>query len=171
RITVLFEDNEQNYYINIVNGINKTSGEKGFLLLNEFKSQDVKSEVLKDKLYKTPIEAFHFGYLKMDDLVSNDFKEYIKDKKKEIRKQQRVPRKIVRDFIKACNQNDIEAITKQLDKDLIFEKTGKWKTEFRFNGIDEFKSYLKSADQDLCNMEFKIRPTWDFNLPNSVAIR
>lgn len=171
KITVLFEDKEQDYYVNIVNGINKGSGEKGFLLLNEFKSQDDKSEVLKDKLYKTPIEAFHFGYLRMQDLVNNDFEEYIKDKKKEIRKQQRIPRKIVRDFIKACNQNDIEGITKQLDENLIFEKTVKWKTEAVFNGIEEFKSYLKSANQDLCENEFKIRSSWDFKLPKSVAIR
>lgn len=171
KITVLFEEKEQNYYVNIVNGINKNSGEKGFLLLNEFKTQVEKSEVLKDKLYKTPIEAFHFGSLRMQDLVSNDFKEYLKDKKKEISKQQRIPRKIIRDFIKACNQNDFEAITKQLDKNLIFKKNVNWKTESIFNGIEEFISYIKSENQDLCKMEFKIMSSWSFNLPKSVAIR
>ena len=83
KIVVLFDDSEHNYYVNIVDGINKNSGEKGFLLLNEFKAEDNnnKFELLKDRLYKNRSEAFSFGHLKMQGLVNDDFKEYLKDKK------------------------------------------------------------------------------------------
>lgn len=170
RVTVLFEENEQHYYVNIVNGINKGSGEKGFLLLNEFKKQVDNSEVLKDNLYKTPIEAFHFGVSKMESLVDNDFQEYLKEKKKEIRKQERIPRKIVRDFIKSCNKKDLEGILKDLDKNIVFEKKIKWKIESEINGIVEFEKYIKSENEDLFNLEFKIRSSWTINLPSSIAI-
>ena len=169
-VTVLFEDKEQGYYVNIVDGINKGSGEKGFLLLNEFKNQVENSEILKDRLYKTQIEAFHSGVLKMQNLVDNDFIEYIKEKKKEIRKQQRIPRKIVRDFIKSCNKKDLEGIIKDLDKNVVFEKNIKWKIESEFNGIEEFEKYIKSKNEDLCNLEFKIRSSWTINLPSSITI-
>lgn len=172
KITVLFEDNEKDYYVNIVDGINKSSGEKGFLLLNDFKPVEVINEslILKDRLYKNRSEAFHSGCQKMQNLVSNDFEEYLKDKKREIRKQQRIPRKMIRDFIKSCNKNDFEGILKNLDQNLIFEKRINWKTESVFNGINEFKSYIKSEKQDLCNMEFIIRSSWDLNLPKRVTI-
>lgn len=170
RIAVLFEDREQNYFINIVNGINKGSGEKGFLLLNEFKNQVVDSEVLKDKLYKTRIEAFHFGVSKMESLVDNDFQEYLKEKKKTKRKRERIPRKTVRNFINSCNKKDLEGILKDLDESVVFEKNIKWKTECEFNGIEEFKKYIKSENEDLCNLEFKIRSSWTINLPSSITI-
>lgn len=170
RVTVLFEDKEQDYYVNIVDGINKGSGEKGFLLLNEFKNQVEDSEVLKDKLYKTPIEAFHFGVSKMESLVDNDFQEYLKEKKKAKRKRERIPRKTVRNFINSCNKKDLEGILKDLDKNVVFEKNIKWKTECEFNGIEEFKKYIKSENEDLCNLEFKIRSSWTINLPSNITI-
>lgn len=170
RVTVLFENKEQDYYVNIVNGINKGSEEKGFLLLNEFKNQVENSEVLKDNFYKTPIEAFHFGVSKMESLVDNDFQEYLKEKKKEIRKQQRIPRKIVRDFINSCNKKDLEGILKDIDKNVVFEKKIKWKIESEINGIVEFEKYIKSENEDLCNLEFKIRSSWTINLPSSIII-
>ncbi|TDQ25747.1 hypothetical protein [Tenacibaculum caenipelagi] len=170
RVTVLFEDKEQDYYVNIVNGINKGSGEKGFLLLNEFKNQVEDSEVLKDKLYKTPIEAFHFGVSKMESIVDNDFQEYLKEKKKAKRKRERIPRKTVRNFINSCNKKDLEGILKDLDKNVVFEKNIKRKTECEFNGIEEFKKYIKSENEDLCNLEFKIRSSWTINLPSSITI-
>lgn len=170
KVTVLFEDKEQDYYVNIVNGINKGSGEKGFLLLNEFKNPAENSEVLKDRLYKTPIEAFHFGVSKMENIVDNDFQEYLKEKKKEKRKRERIPRKTVRDFINSCNKKDLEGILKDLDKNVVFEKNIKWKTECEFNGVEEFKNYIKSENEDLCNLEFKIRSSWTINLPSSITI-
>ena len=172
RITVLFEDKEQNYFVNIVNGIDKSTNEKGFLLLNEFrtKNKNNESEILKDKLYKTPLEAFHSAHYKMEDIVNSDFEEYVKNKKKEIRKQHRIPRKKVRDFINSCNKYDLNGILKNLDENITFEKNIGWKTESEFNGIEEFKKYIKSKDQDLCNMEFKIRSSWNINLPVSITI-
>lgn len=172
RITVLFEDKEQSYFVNIINGVNKRTNEKGFLLLNEFrkKDDDDNSEILKDKLYKTPLEAFHYAHYKMEDLVNSDFDEYIKNKKKEIRKQQRIPRKKVRDFINSCNENDLDNIIRNLDKDFIFEKNVKWRTEKEFNGVQEFKNYINSKEQDLCSMNFKIRSSWHINLPHYITI-
>lgn len=172
RITVLFEDKEQNYYVNIVNGVNKSTEEKGFLLLNEFRVKvvDNEPEILKDRLYKSPLEAFHYARHKMEDLVKNDFEEYIKNKKKDIRKQQRIPRKKVRYFINSCNGNDLDGILKNLDENFIFQKNVKWKTESEFNGIEAFRKYIKSKDQDLCGMGFKIRSSWNIDLPISITI-
>ncbi|UTW65741.1 hypothetical protein KFE94_13925 [bacterium SCSIO 12643] len=172
RITVLFEDKEQSYFVNIVNGINKSTNEKGYLLLNEFrtKNENDETKVLKDRLYKTPLEAFHSAYYRMGNLVNDDFKEYIRNKKKEIRKEQRIPRKKVRDFINSCNKNDLDGIFKDLDENILFKKNNKWKTEFEFNGITELKKYIKSKNQDLCNMEFKIRSSWNINLPFNITI-
>jgi hypothetical protein len=170
RVTVLFEDKEQDYYVNIVDGINKGSGEKGFLLLNEFKNQVEDSEFLKDKLYKTRIEAFRFGVSKMESLIDNDFQEYLKEKKKAKRKRERIPRKTVRNFINSCHKKDLEGILKDLDKNVVFEKNIKWKTECEFNGIEKFKKYIKSENEDLCNLEFKIRSSWTINLPSNITI-
>ncbi|MEZ7507279.1 hypothetical protein [Flavobacterium sp. Arc2] len=167
KIKVLFEDKEQHYYINIVDGINKASGEKGFLLLNEFKTKnDVdEGEILKDRLYKSPLEAFHSGYYKTHELVNKDFKEYIENKKKELREQQKVPRKIIRDFINSCNKSENEGIFKNLDENLIFEKRINWETKLRVEGIKELKEYIKSPNQELCSRNLKIRSSWNFNLP------
>jgi hypothetical protein len=167
QIKVLFEDSEQYYYINIINGINKTSGEKGFLLLNDFKNRNDENdaEILKDRLYKSPIDAFHSGYHKMKEQVNRDFEEYIENKKKELREQHKVPRKIVRDFINSCNKSDIDGIFVNLDEKVIFEKIDNWQTKLKIDGINEFKEYIKSPTQDLCARDFKIRSSWNCSLP------
>lgn len=58
---------KRDYYINIAKGIDKNSGKKGFLLLNEFKTNKTNNQTdfFKNNLYSTPIEAFHFGLYKM----------------------------------------------------------------------------------------------------------
>lgn len=172
RVTVLFEEYEQNYFVNIVGGINKTTEEEGFLLLDNFRNRDEKreSEILKDRLYKTPIEAFKFAHLKMEEMVNDDFKEYLKNKKKQISKQQRIPRKKVRDFIKACNEKKLSGILQNLDENFRFIKKVKGKTEYECKGIKEFTNYVKSKNQDLCNKNFKIRTSWNINLPFSIKI-
>ena len=106
----------------------------------------------------------------MEDTVNRDFEEYLKNKKKEIKKQQRIPRKKIRDFINCCNKNDLDGILNNLDDNIIFEKNIRWETKSEFNGIEEFKDYIKSKDQDLCGMEFKIRSSWNINLPASITI-
>jgi len=168
KIKVLFEDKEQDYFINIVDGINKATDEKGFLLLDDFKTNNEanKAEILKDKLYKSPMEAFQWGYSKMSEVVENDFSGYLENKKKEIREIQKLPRKIIRDFIKACNSSDESNILRYIDEHTIFEKRKNWKTIFEIEGISKFKEYLNSSEQELCGKDFKIRSSWNFNLPN-----
>jgi hypothetical protein len=168
KIKVLFNEYEQHYYINIVNGIAKNSGEKGFLLLNEFKTEnnDDETGILKDRLYKTPLEAFHSGYYKIQELVNQDFKKYIENKKKGLREQQKVPRKIIRDFINSCNKSENEGIFKNLDVSIIFEERINWQTKLRIEGIEELEEYIKSQKQDLCARNFKIRSSWEFNMPS-----
>jgi len=168
QIKVLFEDSEQLYYINIVNGINKTSGEKGFLLLDEFKTKNDgrNVEILKDRLYESPHEAFLFGCIKMKDCVSQDFNEYLENKKKKQREQQKIPRKMIKDFINSCNRFDSTGILKNLDKSVVFEERIKWQQKLRIEGVKEFEEYLKSSNQELCSREFKIRSPWSFKLPS-----
>ena len=168
KVTVWFEGNEQYYYINIVNGINKSSEEKGFLLLNNFKTaNDIKNtDILKDRLYKSPLEAFQYGLYKLQDFVNQDFRQYIETKKKEIKEEQKVPRKIIRDFINSCNTFQIEGILKSIDDKIIFERrNSNWETTIRIKGIQEFKEYLKLPNQELCSFNFKIRSSWSFKLP------
>ncbi len=171
-VKVLFENSERDYYINIVNGEDKNSGKKGFLLLNEFKTDKIDSatEFYKDRLYNTQIEAFQFGFYKMQDLVSQEFKQFKESNKKEISKQQKLPRKLVRDFIKSCNNNDISGILKNLEDNVTFEKRVNWQTVFSIKGKEEFKEYVDSPNPDFCGIELKIKSSWDFN-KSSVTIR
>jgi len=171
-VKVLFGEREQNYYVNIVDGINNSTNEKGFLLLNDFRTRNENrdAEIFKDKLYTTFNEAFRFGYYKMQDTVSEDFKKHIQDEKKKITEQHRIPRKIVRNFIASCNKLEIAEILKSLDNNVIFEKRVNWRTEMRAEGIREFEEYLKSSTQDLCLMNFKIKSSWTIKLPN-IGIR
>lgn len=167
-IKVLFENNEQHYYINIVDGINHTSGEEGFLLLTEFKTRIAgnHAEFFKDKLYANPREAFYSGIHKMQKIVDQDFKEYLENKKKKQREQQKIPRKIIRDFINSCNQSESEGICKNLDEEIVFEKIKNWQTKLKIVGIKEFKEYVESPKQEFCSRNLKIRSTWDFNMPS-----
>lgn len=167
KIKVLFEDKEQYYFINIVDGINKATDEKGFLLLDDFKTNNESSnaEILPDKLYKSPQDAFQWGFHKIADVVESDFSIYLENKKKEIRAVQKIPRKIIRDFINACNNSDESNILKNLNENLIFEKRKDWKTIFETQGISNFKEYLSSSEQELSGKDFKIRSSWSFKLP------
>lgn len=166
-IKVLFEETEQEYYVNITGGINRATNEQGFLLLNEFRIKDEykKSQVLKDKLYQTPLDAFNAGYNKMQELIHNDFRIYLENKQKGIRKIQKEPRKIIRDFIKACNNFNEKEILKNLDANIAYEKRKNWRTVFCANGVDELREYFTSSEQTICSRDLKIRSSWNFNLP------
>lgn len=174
KIKVLFENKEQYYYVNIVDGRNKATDEKGFLLLDDFKTdnEDGTAEILKDKLYKSSLEAFHSGYNKLSELVDADFRLHLENKKKKIREIEKLPRKIIKDFIKACNSFDEVGMFKNLGKDFIYEKRLNWKTISKANGITEFKEHLNSLEQHLCSKNFKISSSWTFNLPRvSIGVK
>lgn len=173
KIKVLFEDKEQYYFVNIVDGINGTTGAKGFLLLDHFKTKETDKETFfKDKLYKSPLEAFQEGYYKLSKVVDKDFSVYLEDKKKKIREIQKVPRKIIRDFINACNSSDESSILKILDENILFVVSKNWETIFDIEGHSEFKEYLNSADQKLCGNNLKIRSSWTFHLPKvSIGVK
>lgn len=163
-VQVLFENEEKKYHVNIINGIDKESGTKGFLLLNEFRTTERNSDTdfFKDKLHSTPLEAFEEGINKMKDLVNEDFSKYLEDKKKEKRKREKLPRKIIRDFIKASNSSDIQELLKNLDDDISFERTLNWQTEHQINGKEKLKQYLESSEQEFCGRDLKIRSSWNF---------
>lgn len=167
RVTVMFEDEEFYYYVHVVEGMNRKTEERGYLILNNFKTNnyDSSTEIFKDKLYKTRLEAFYLGCEKMKELVHNDFKEYLDKKKKITKEQQKLPRKIVRNFISSCNKSDIDGILNCLDENVIFEINANWKIISRYEGIKSFKKYIESAENKLCGHDFKIRSQWTFNLP------
>jgi hypothetical protein len=174
KIKVLFADQEHYYYVNIVDGINKATDERGFLLLDNFKNktEDRSAEILKDKLYKSPLEAFHSGYNKLSELVDYDFRLHLESKKKETKDTQKLPRKIIRDFIKACNSFDEAAIFNNLDKNVVYQKRANWKTASQTDGITEFKEHLNSPEQNICGKNLKIRSSWTFNLPRvSIGVK
>lgn len=166
KIKVLFEDKEQYYFVNIVDGVNSITEEKGFLLLDHFKTNEAnEATFFKDRLYKTPLEAFHSGYYKLSELVDKDFSTYLENKKKQIREIQKQPRKIIRDFINACNDSDESSIVKNLDENIVFEIRKSWRTIFEIEGLSKFKEYLNSSEQQFCGKNFKIRSSWSFKLP------
>lgn len=170
-VKVLFEADEKDYHVNIIPGIQKESERKperkGFLILNEFRTNQPNegTDFFKDRLHDKPIDAFYAGYWKMQELVSQDFKQYQEGKKKETRRQQRLPRKIIRAFIKAANESDIEGLLENLDESVVFRKTKRFRLELEFKGKEKFKEYLQSPDQDFCGKELKIRSSWSFNEP------
>lgn len=169
KIKVLFEDKEQYYFVNIVDGVNSATEEKGFLLLDHFKTNETnEATFFKDRLYKSSLEAFHSGYYKLSEAVDKDFSTYLENKNKEIREIQKLPRKIIRDFISACNSSDESSILKNLDENIFFEMRKNWKSLFETEGLSEFKKYLSSSDQRLCGKNFKIRSSWNFNLPKVI---
>lgn len=170
-VKVLFEADEVDYHINIVHGIQReserTPERKGFLVLDEFRTDQPNegTDFFKDKLHDKPIDAFYAGYWKMQELVDQDFKQYQEDKKKEIRRQQKLPRKIIRAFIKAANDSNIEGLLENLDDSVVFKKMKGFQLEFEVKGKEKFKEYLESSDQDFCGKELKIRSSWSFKEP------
>lgn len=102
----------------------------------------------------------------MCKLVDDDFAFYLENEKKKIREIQKIPRIIIRDFIKACNSSDESSILKNLDENITFEERKNWKTIFETEGLSKFREYLKSSEQQLCGKDFKIQSFWNFNLPN-----
>jgi len=166
-VKVLFEDKEYSYFVNIIDGINKNTNEKGFLLCKDFKTKYIEGDIdfLKDRLYKSREEAFSTGIIYIKEQATIDFKDYLENQKKEVRKQQRLPRKIIRDFIKACNSSDVNGIIKDLDENVIFEETINWQKEVIFEGIKNLKIYIKSSNQILCSKNLQIKSNWFFELP------
>ncbi len=166
-VKILFDDNEQSYFINIGKGIDKISGEKGFLLLNEFRTNsEIDRTNFFNKLYTTSLEAFHDGCHKIQNIINEDFEKYIENKKKQIKEQQKNPRKIIRDFIKSCNKIEYEGILKNLAENIIYEKRKNWREIQRIEGVKDFEKYIRSTNQDMCAKNFTIRSSWDINLPN-----
>lgn len=167
RITVMFEDKELYYYVHIADGIDNTTGKEGFLLLNNFRQDDydTNTDFFKDRLYKSRIEAFHWGCDKLKELVHSDFKEYLDKKKTKLRELQKAPRKIIRDFISSCNKADKEGVLKNIDENIVFETKVNWNITSSLEGVKAFKEYIESSSCDLLGNDFTIRSHWDFNLP------
>lgn len=164
-VKVLFGTDEKSYHINIIPGINNGTQEKGFLLLNEFKEEadPEETDFFPDRLYKTKIEAFQYGIDKMEGIINNDFEEYKALKKAEKRQREKIPRKIIRDFIKDCNNNQYNSVLKNLSEDFLFEVRVNWRQKLTTQGIDNFSDYIESSYQELCGRAFKIKSNWTFN--------
>ncbi|TGN26461.1 hypothetical protein [Empedobacter tilapiae] len=165
KMKILFDNVEQTYYINIVEGINEKTNEEGYILLNEFKNHITKGDILIHKLYKSRHDAFLIGQQQMQKTVNVDYENFKAEKKKKIRAEQRIPRKIVRNFINSCNKSDCIAIFNNLSENIYYEKRKKWKTEYYIESLTNFKEYILSSEQDICSKNFIIRSSWEINLP------
>jgi len=169
-IRVWFGADEQAYYINIVKGVNRRTDEKGFLLLNNFKKKNEGDQVqiINDRLYQTPNEAFQGGIDKMKDLVNQDFQEYVAKKKIEKSAQEKLPRNVIRNFINSCNNADYKGIVKDMSNSVVYLK--RINGQQKLQGIEELEEYIKSPTQDLCAQGFKIRSSWNFDPIGTVTI-
>lgn len=89
KVTVLFEDLEKEYFINIGLGKRKGTDEKGFLVLEGFDHLLDKSlsHPHVPRLHKNLIDAYWDGYRRLIFYVDGEFEKYMKEKKKQIRKQ------------------------------------------------------------------------------------
>ncbi|WP_197084159.1 hypothetical protein [Sphingobacterium sp. Ag1] len=164
-IRVLFGSEEQTYHINIIPGINNATQEKGFLLLNEFKVEADPEIVdfFPDKLYKSKLDAFHSGRDKIEETVDKDYGQYLAIKKKEKQQREKIPRKIIREFVKNCNSSNYDAIIKDLSQVINFEIRVNRRQKFATSGLADFKNYIEASYQELCKRDFKIKSTWSFH--------
>lgn len=140
-------------------------------MVNEFSKlcdQD-EGKVLTDHLYKSLTEVVQYGYNKMQKQVTSDFNKYADKKKRELKTQQKTPRKIIRDFVKACNTAQLEPITKNLAQDISFGKIGSMEEKYWTKGIKEFEVYLTSPHQELCSKDYEIRSINFF--PKNISVR
>lgn len=163
-VKVLFGPEEKHYHINIFPGINSSTQEKGFLLLDEFKEQAVPETTafFPDKLYNSRIDAFYRGREKLESIVEKDFAEYLAAKRKEKQQREKIPRRIIREFVKGCNNNDIVGIIKNLSENLYFEIRVNWRQKLICEGLENFTNYIDSSYQELCARDFKIKSAWSF---------
>lgn len=170
-IKVLFGSNEQSYHINIIPGINNSTQEKGFLLLDEFKleADPETTDFFPDKLYKTQLDAFYRGKDKLENIVDKDFIDYLGIKKKEKQQRERIPRKIVREFVKACNNCAKDSIFKDLSENLRFEIRVRLKQKLITYNLEDFKNYIDSSYQEICRRNFKIKSSWSF-IENDIGV-
>ncbi len=87
RLKVLFCDVEKEYMIGISKGVNKVTNEKGFVIIDSKKTNSDEPEMLKNKLFKTYIDAFWGGYYLKNENIEKDFREFkIRNKRKKNRK-------------------------------------------------------------------------------------
>lgn len=166
-IKVLFENQERYYYVNIAEGFDVNTDAKGYVLIDDFKTknEDDDAKIFHDKLYKSTLDAFHSGYNKVSELANDDFLIFQNNKKIAIREAQKIPRKIIRDFINACNKIKESDIIKNLDTNIYFEQRVNRTVKNNTLSINEFLEYLHSSEQELLGKDFKIRSSWSFNLP------
>ncbi len=172
-VKVLFGDETVSYYVHMVEGVNRNTQERGYLLLNDFYSRDPdnETEVLKDYLYPGHLEAFHWGIEKMKPLVDQDFEGYLARKKKEKQEAEKLPRKLIRNFIQACNVSDCNGVLGYVDDEIIFEKNKFSPNIVRSKGKVAFEKLIRGIGQDLCGQGFKIGSSWRFAQDGWIEIR
>lgn len=164
RVEVLFSGESNQYFIHIINGIDKSTDEKGFLILKDFMSKERQknSEYFTDTLYADEIQAFQHGYYKLQEQVQQDFEKFNNDLNKAIRDERKVPRKLVRGFINSCNKADVDSILRDIGPNFVFERQIDWKCQLKVERLPEFEKYLNSDQHDLFSNNFKVRSSWDF---------
>ena len=84
KIEAMFFNEERDYYINIVPGINKATQEKGYLIIDSFDKLDEHNETdapFIQHLYRDSSDAFWSAFNKMETKAEQDFKTFVKKKK------------------------------------------------------------------------------------------
>lgn len=89
RVETLFLDEERDYYINIIPGINRANQKKGFLTLESFdklSDEDINKAIFIERLHENYSDAFWTGFSRLEQKAEEEFKEYLKEKRKIERK-------------------------------------------------------------------------------------
>lgn len=79
---VLFGEIEKEYTVNIVPGINKSTEEKGFIIVKDSNDEKEKVKLLINQLFYDKSEAFWRGFNLLTEQVERDFDEYSKSLKR-----------------------------------------------------------------------------------------
>ena len=68
-------------------------------------------------------------------IANRYFKNYQELKKKKLREEQKIPRKIIRQFINCCKSSEIDGIIKTLPDNIVYERRINWQSELRIEGL------------------------------------
>lgn len=89
KFKVIFGDLEKEYKINIGNGINSKTDEKGFLVLGQPKENGEQSDIIVNELFKDKDSAFRRGFFIMTRDIDKEFDEYIEALRKNRRRKKK----------------------------------------------------------------------------------
>ncbi len=86
KFRVLFGSDEREYILNIVPGMNKTTEEKGFMVVKTIGDRNEKPDLLINELFPDRTSAFWRGFHTIEGRIEQDYIEWIERNKRRYKK-------------------------------------------------------------------------------------